>query len=255
MAFARPGNLPLSVEIIAHRGASHLAPENTLAAIELAWEKSAHVEVDVHLTKDYRIVANHDKNTRRTSGIDFAIKETTYETLRQLDVGSFKGPEYQGESIPLLSEILRLLPSRRKLFVEIKTGPEILPYLEWVIERSKKRRQITIIGFDLDTVTAAKERMPDIPTYWLRNAGKDRHGKRWLPHRLEWIQNAQKKQLDGLDVHVKGVTKPFVDACRAAGLKLYVWTVDNRKKARLLARLGVTGITTNRPEFLLKRRQ
>ena len=251
VVFARPGNQSSRIDIVAHRGVSSIAPENTLASINMAWQLGANVEVDVHLTKDHQIVAIHDKSTRRTAGIHHVVKDTTYESLKKLDVGRFKGRAFQGESIPLLSQILETMPSSRMLFVEIKCGAEILPYLDREFNRSGKRHQMTIIGFELKTVTAAKERMPDIPTYWLRATRKDRAKKRQLPHDVAWIQAAKQRRLDGLDVHAAGVTRAFAHAVKRANLKLYVWTVDNIKTARRLAWYGVTGITTNRPEFLL----
>jgi len=97
------------VEIIAHRGASYLAPENTMASVMLGWEKGADVEVDIYLTKDNRIVVIHDDTTERTGGTDVNVAETTSEELRKLDVGSFKSEEYAGEQIESEdTELLRI---------------------------------------------------------------------------------------------------------------------------------------------------
>ncbi len=101
------------VEIIAHRGASFLAPENTMASVMLGWEKNADVEVDVYLTKDNRIVAIHDETTERTAGTDVNVAESTSDELRKLDVGSFKYEEYAGEQIPFLADIVETNPPGR----------------------------------------------------------------------------------------------------------------------------------------------
>ncbi len=86
------------VEIIGHRGASYLAPENTLASSELAWSLGADaVETDIYLSKDNRIICSHDANTKRTTGVNLVIKETTSKELRKLDAGSFKDKKYKGE--------------------------------------------------------------------------------------------------------------------------------------------------------------
>ncbi|UCF16476.1 MAG: hypothetical protein JSW59_03265, partial [Phycisphaerales bacterium] len=138
-----------SVEIIAHRGASHLAPENTMASVMLGWQKRADVEVDVYLTKDNRIVAIHDDTTERTAGIDLEVAKTTSHELRKLDVGSFKSEEFAGETIPLLADIVRTIPPGRKLYIEIKCGQEILPFLQQLLSESGKMSQVVIIGFDL----------------------------------------------------------------------------------------------------------
>jgi glycerophosphoryl diester phosphodiesterase len=237
------------VEIIAHRGASHLAPENTMASVMLGWEKDADVEVDVYLTKDNKIVAIHDDTTKRTAGTDVNVAETTSEELRKLDVGSFKSEEYAGEQIPFLADIVETIPPGRKLYVEIKCGQEILPYLRELLAESGKMSRIVIIAFDLETVAMSKE-LIDVPTYWLKGTRKTKETEQWIPHDPQLVQTAENKDLDGLDVHYAGVTKEFVDAVKASGQKLYVWTVDDPEEAIRLIKLGVNGITTNRPGWL-----
>jgi glycerophosphoryl diester phosphodiesterase len=236
-------------EIIAHRGASYIAPENTMASVILGWEKDADVEVDVYLTKDNKIVAIHDKTTERTAVTDVNVAETTSDELRKLDVGSFKSEEYVGEQIPFLAEIVETIPNGRKLYIEIKCGKEILPYLSELLINSGKMSRIVIIGFDLETVTMSKE-MIDVPTYWLKGTEKIKDTEQWIPHDPQLAQTAKDRGLDGLDVHYAGVTKEFANAVKASGLKLYVWTVDDPEEAIRLVKLGVNGITTNRPGWL-----
>ncbi|HZI31523.1 MAG TPA: glycerophosphodiester phosphodiesterase family protein, partial [Candidatus Binatia bacterium] len=113
------------MELIAHRGASYDAPENTLAAVNLAWQQNADaVEVDVHLSKDRKLVVIHDDNTRRTGGVDDKVSEQTLSKLRSLDVGCWKGKQWTGEKVPLLEEVLAAIPEGRRLFVELKCGSE-----------------------------------------------------------------------------------------------------------------------------------
>jgi len=239
-----------SVEIIAHRGASYLAPENTLASVKLGWEKDADVEVDVYLSKDRRIVVMHDSTTKRTAGgVDLKLSETDSLELRKLDVGSFKGPEFAGERIPYLEEVLATIPPGRKLYVEIKCKKEILPVLQPMLAESGKMSQIVIICFDLEVATASKK-MIDVPTYWLKGTDKVKDTEQWIPHDPNLAQTAEARGLDGLDVHYAGVTEEFARAVRAAGLGLYVWTVDDPNEAARLVALDVDGITTNRPAWL-----
>ncbi|MBW8042468.1 MAG: glycerophosphodiester phosphodiesterase [Planctomycetes bacterium] len=238
-----------SVEIIAHRGASYLAPENTVASVVLGWEKEADVEIDVHLSKDNRIVVIHDASTKHITGIDLKVKETTYRELRKLDFGSFKGEEFAQERLPLLDDVLKTIPPKRKLYVEIKCGKEILPFLRQTIIESGKMSQIVIIGFDIKVVTSSKE-LIDVPTYWLKGTDKVKETEEWIPHDPKLVQMVKDRGLDGLDVHYAGVTKEFVDTAKASGQKLYVWTVDDPKEANHLVELGVSGITTNRPAWL-----
>ena len=238
-----------SVEIIAHRGASYLAPENTMASVMLGWKKGADVEVDVHLSKDNRIMVIHDSSTKKTGKTDLNVKDTHSRQLRKLDVGSFKAAEYAGEQIPFLADVIKTIPPGRKLYVEIKCGKEVLPILEKLITKSGKISQIVIIGFDLETVTLSKQ-LIDVPTYWLKGTEKDQETEKWIPHSPQLVKTAKDKGLDGLDVHYAGVNKEFTDAVKASGQKLYVWTVDNPKEAIRLVELGVAGITTNRPQWL-----
>jgi glycerophosphoryl diester phosphodiesterase len=236
--------------IIAHRGASHLAPENTLASVELAWRLGADaVEVDVRLTRDGRIVAIHDETTDRTAGMHLEVAATHSSQLRQLDVGRHKHPRFAGERIPYLEEVLQTVPPGRQLFVEIKCGPEILLPLVETIASSGKRSQVVIIGFDWATVSAAKALLPDVPGHWLCDK------RVFASYDRSIVAQAKTGGVDGLDVHWTGVTRRFIRAVKAAGLRLYVWTVDDPAQALRLKAMGADGITTNRPNLLRSRRE
>jgi glycerophosphoryl diester phosphodiesterase len=109
--------------IIAHRGASHDAPENTLASFKLAWEQKADgIEGDFYLTKDGKIVCIHDKTTKRTSGqkVELDVAASTLAELRKVDVGAWKDPKYAGEKMPTLEEVLAIVPAGKVFFIEIK---------------------------------------------------------------------------------------------------------------------------------------
>jgi glycerophosphoryl diester phosphodiesterase len=220
-----------------------------MASVMLGWEKGADVEVDVHLSKDNRIVVIHDSSTKRTGEIDLEVKEATSQELRELDVGRFKSEEYSGEQIPFLADIIETIPPGRKLYVEIKCEKEVLPILHKLIIQSGKMSQIVIIGFDLETVAMSRE-LIDVPTYWLKGTEKEKETEEWIPHDPQLVQVAKNKGLDGLDVHYAGLTKEFAGAVKASGLKLYIWTVDEPDEAIRLVKLGVDGITTNRPAWL-----
>lgn len=236
------------VEIIAHRGASHLAPENTLASVELAWQLGADaVEVDVHLTADRRIVAIHDPSTGRTADRRLHVARTASGRLRHLDVGRHKNEQFAGEAIPFLEEVLATVPPGRQLFIEIKCGPEILPTLEPILTDSGKRSQVAMIGFELNTMAQAKEAMSDIPVHWLCDTIL------WAPYSGSLARKAKARGVDALNVQHMGITPGFIACVKQAGLKLYTWTVDNPADAIRLKVLGVDGITTNRPGWLRSR--
>src|SRR3954454_21771589 len=106
-------------EIVAHRGESADAPENTLAAFRLAWERNVPaIELDVHLTRDGALIVSHDANTLRTTATPKAIKESTLEELRSLDAGRWKGERWAGERMPTLAEALQTIPEGARCFIE-----------------------------------------------------------------------------------------------------------------------------------------
>jgi glycerophosphoryl diester phosphodiesterase len=242
----------VTMEIVAHRGASFLAPENTLIAANLAWELGADaVEVDVHLTHDRRIVAIHDENTLRTSGKDMLVAESRSGELRSLDVGSLKAKKYAGEKIPFLEEVLESLPRGKTLFVEVKCGTEILEPLKELLARSGKQGQVIVISFSYDVAVGFKKIQPRVPVHFLKSSKKDQHGA-CPAYREDLIAQALAGKLDGLGVNYRGITKGFAKAVRKAGLELYVWTVDDPFEANRLRDWGVDWLATNRPGWMRK---
>ncbi|MBN2136712.1 MAG: hypothetical protein JW720_02790 [Sedimentisphaerales bacterium] len=234
--------------IIAHRGASEAAPENTVSAAVLAWKNGADaVEVDIHLSRDKHLMVIHDDSTKNTAGVDLKIKETDSAALRRLDVGSHKSKRWSGEKIPYLDEIIDTVPPGGKLFVEVKSDAETLPYLKRIIERSGKRKQIVVIGFELEDMAEMKRMMPDIPVYWLKGADKDKESKKYIPFTSELIGRAREKGLDGLNVFHEGMTAEFAADVLKSGLGLYVWTVDDADRAIEMSEMSVQGVTTNVP--------
>jgi glycerophosphoryl diester phosphodiesterase len=230
--------------IIAHRGASYDAPENTLAAVNLAWEKDAEaVEIDVHLSKDRKIMVIHDKDTKRTSGTRMVVKESLSEDLRGLEVGQFKDPDYKGEKIPFLEEVIETVPEGRKLVIEVKCGTEILPILVELIRNSPKREQLVVISFDYEVVKGIKTELPSTPAYWL-------HYSLAGGYKTKHISMGKDARLDGLNFRFKGISAEFISAVHDAGMEMYAWTVDDPKEARRLMDIGIDGITTNRPTWL-----
>jgi glycerophosphoryl diester phosphodiesterase len=218
----------------------------------LAWQQGAPAaECDIYLTKDNQIMIMHDKSAKRTGGVDVNLPDTDSAALSKIDVGSWKSPQYKGEKIPFLKDILDSLPKDKTFFIEIKTGPEILPYLEKVIKKSGKQDQLVIISFNFESVSEFKKLMPAIPAYWLISTEKNPVADAPLPYSLANIDKVKSAGLDGIDAHYLGVTKEFADKIHAAGMKLYVWTVDDTNIAQNMKDMGVDGITTNKPDVML----
>lgn len=244
------------VEIIGHRGASRDAPENTLASVNLAWKRNADaVEIDIYLTKDGKIVAVHDKTTKRYGGPDVKVEHQTFEELRKLDVGTWKDPRYRGEKIPTLDEILETIPEGKRLFIELKSERKIIPELKRILESSKKKpNQTAIIGFSLETVTEAKRQLPDRKVFWIVDVKQDKETKEWKPGLEQIIAEAKKANLDGLDLGYAPIfDKNYISKVKRAGLSFFVWTVNDAKVALKLMEFGVDGITTDRPGWLKRK--
>ncbi|MFA5858655.1 MAG: glycerophosphodiester phosphodiesterase [Elusimicrobiota bacterium] len=241
-------------KIVAHRGASVTAPENTMAAIKLAWELGADiVEIDVRLTKDKHIVLMHDPSAKRTSGHNLAISTVTLSEVQCLDVGRQKNEKYTGEKVPLLEDVLKTIPEGKEMFVEIKVGKEIIPELKRVIESSGKAAQVVIIGFSQPTVVYAKEQIPGIRgTFQLLREVRDSKTKNCIPYNFNNIDVIKKIGLTGLDVHYASLTEEFIKKAHAEGIKIVVWTVNNIENMKRYAAWGVDYITTDTAEDAIR---
>ena len=241
-----------AVEIIAHRGASRDAPENTVASFMLGWQQQADAgELDIYLTKDRQIVVIHDADTKRTTDTSGAVATRTLAELRTLDAGSWKGPQWKGEKLPTLGEALQTVPQGKRMFIEIKCGPAVLPVLEGVLQAcGKKPEQLVLIGFNYATMAKAKQTFPDMAVYWLVSYEKDKRTGE-LPDLDALVRKAKTARFDGLDLDYKfSIDSAFVAKLKESGLPLYVWTVDDAAVAARLVAAGVQGITTNRPGWL-----
>lgn len=239
------------VEFVAHRGESYDAPENTLAAFQLAWErKVSTIELDVHQTKDGELIVCHDPNTKKTTGVERAIKDCTLAELRTLDAGRWKGERFAGEKLPTLSEALATIPERGRCFIELKTGPEVVPALVKVIEASGKRpEQLAIISFNAESVAEAKHKLPQHQAYWIVSVKPDKKTGVLAPTVEELIAKAKAIRADGLDLSIPP-TADYVKPIKAEGFQLYVWTINDPAVAKKFVALGVDGVTTDRAAWL-----
>lgn len=268
------------IEIVAHRGAgrdypSPLAlqahrpaapPENTLPAFRWGWARGGSCELDVHLTRDGKIVVIHDATTGRTCDRDLSVGASSLAELRQLDAGIKKGPMWQGLRLPTLREVLDEMPPAGRLYVESKNGPGIVaPLLAEIDAAGKGPRQIVFISFSIDCITALKRARPELTCYWilvfdelkpgLWRAGYDRTESDGLTFRTIWQQPVDYAalvalaredgcRLDGLDVSFQQ-PGDFAAAMRQAGMPWGAWAVDDGDLALQMARKGAIQITSN----------
>ena len=234
------------VEIVAHRGASYIAPENTLAAVKLAWEMKADaVEIDVYLTADQQIIVSHDSDTARTTGTKMSIPKSNFEDLRKLDAGKWKGVAHTGEKLPSLEEVLKTIPKGKRILMEVKCGPEVIPvFLDQLKKSRKSDKQVAVISFNIDVIRAIKEVRPRMQAYWLTVPTPDSADA--------LIAAIKKVKGNGLDLAAtEALNAEYVRKVHEAKLKLHVWTVDDTTAGKRLAGYGVDGITTNKPDEML----
>jgi glycerophosphoryl diester phosphodiesterase len=226
---------PTRPRVVAHRGASHDHPENTLAAFRAAWALGVEaVELDVRITKDGVAVVIHVATTERVAGVDRAVADQTLAELRALDVGA-------GERIPLLVEALATIPAGRTMFVEIKTPRETARVIADVIGA---RTDIALQSFDAEAL-AALQQLTGRPAYW--TVSPQRIADVPQPYPLVLIEGAKLRGFTGLALSHGSVTPEFVAAARAAGLQLDVWTVNDAAQLADWLAQDVRWVETDRP--------
>jgi glycerophosphoryl diester phosphodiesterase len=240
-------------EIIAHRGASFDAPENTLEAFQLGLDQGADgIECDVRLSGDGELVVIHDPSVQRVTGIKRDVSDLTSAEFLTLDAGSWKATKWSGARIPTLAQALDLIPADRRIFIEVKVGLAALPRLNQVLAATAlPRSQIVVMEFDLETVIAMRQLFPDLEVLWLLDVPllSSPAKRRQL---LETnIGIAKQHGFDGINVqNIPQLNAEMIAECGAQQLKCYCWTVDRPDRADQLFKEGINGIATNRPGWI-----
>lgn len=241
------------MKIIAHRGASAEAPENTLAAVRLAVAQGVDgVEIDVHLTRDGVPVVLHDASLSRTAGLDRMCRDLTLAQLRTLDVGSWKGPQFHGEPVPTLCEVLDAVPPALSLLVELKEGGAALAarVVEALDASPRAQTHTILMSFDPALCTAARAAAPARPVLGLVPAPAE------APQPLARLTDyAHSVGLAGLGISDAWLEPLEADPALTTALcalgTLSVWTVGNPARARRWQALGADLLTSNGPFPLL----
>jgi len=239
--------------IIAHRGASFDAPENTLAVFRLAFAQGADgIEADFRLSSDGEIVCIHDAMTGRTADRNLGVATRSLAELRSLDCGGWKGSQWQGERMPTFSEVLSILPIGKKFFIEIKCGDEIIPPLRKLLTTSNIATvQLCFLSFDVTLLAALKDAFPTIKS--CLNVEYHRSGRfgAWQPSAKELLQILSSCGADGLSSQAhRCIDADFIECLHSSGHELHIWTVDFLTDARHYTELGVDSLMSNRPGFL-----
>ena len=240
--------------LIAHRGESNDAPENTLPAYKMAVGRGFGFECDVYLSKDGRVFTFHDRDLKRTTAGANTNRcaDVTWDEISRLDVGGWgkwKGSKYVGTRPALLEEVLALARDGRMIYVEVKPGPEIVPHIKKVFAAQRKAtpKNTLFISFEKATCKALKEQMGEYKVYWITSS------KHWETPGYppvtakDVIATMRETGADGVDCHFDPtvVTAEMVAEVRKAGYEFHVWTVDRLEDTEEAFRRGVQTVTTN----------
>ena len=230
--------------VIAHRGASGNAPENTLAAFRKAIALGAtFIETDLQLSRDARFVAIHDATVNRTTNGQGAVHDMTLADLRKLDAGSWFGSEFAGERIPTLEEILEFSKKNDVVFyLEIKPGAAWggEHALIGALRESGEIPRAVVISFDPAIVLSLRKIEPTLMTGLLYDGQ---------------IENPLDKavEIGARQLAVRGdlVTPALIAQAKKKDLQVVCWTVNHPAHMRMLAAAGVDGIMSDYPDRLV----
>ena len=224
-------------KVMAHRGASTEAPENTMAAFQKAIDDMAdYIELDVQLTNNGEVIVMHDSNAYRTTGVDANIVNMTYKEVKTLDAGSWFSDEYVGENVPSLKEVLELTQGKIKLNIELKpadNGTALAKNTVRLIEKYNMVNDCVITSFSESALKAVKTYNQEIKVGYILSAA---YGDFY-----------DMKNVDFFSVNAAFLSKRTIDAIHNSGKRVYAWTVNNKEAIKNLTNKGVDGIITDNP--------
>ncbi|MDW7738954.1 MAG: glycerophosphodiester phosphodiesterase [Bacillota bacterium] len=233
---------------IAHRGASSLAPENTMISFQKAYEAGADgLEFDVQMSSDGIPVVIHDEKIDRTTNGQGLIKDYSLDELRNLDAGSWYDPEFSGAKIPTLDEVLdQFLESNLIFNIELKSGIVLYPGLEGAVLKSVASRsleqRVIISSFNHYSLVECRKINPDIRTGILYVAG--------LYEPWNYARSLGCYSVHPLFYHLQH--PEIVTGFRENKLPIFAWTVNEINYMELMVAGGIEAIITDRPQELKK---
>jgi glycerophosphoryl diester phosphodiesterase len=232
--------------IIAHRGSSTRAPENTLSAFKLALEERADgIELDAKLTLDGQVVVIHDQTTDRTTGFKGTVSQMLLKELKDLEAGSLFDPKFLGEQIPTLDEVFEEVGGKMLINVELTNyaSPRdaLVAKVVDIVKRHEAQNSVLFSSFFASNLRRAAVLMPEVPRAILCSAGifgvlaRSNYGYRASPAIVH--------------PYFTDVTPAYVNREHARNRRVHVWTVDAEADLRRMAAAGVDGIITDDPLF------
>ncbi|PYE52395.1 glycerophosphodiester phosphodiesterase [Paenibacillus barcinonensis] len=229
---------------VAHRGFSSIAPENTMAAFNMAMERPEvqWMELDVQLSRDGVPVVIHDFTLERTTNGKGSVKDTDWAALKLLDAGSWKDNNYTGERIPSLSEVLDRCCGKVRLNIELKTQGQMYPGLPAaVIHEIRKRHMqhdVVITSFEPAALVEVKRLAPELQTGLIIDAKPG-----------DLLAVLQQMHCTFLSIGYTNVDQALMKQMHSAGIQVMAWTVDDKASMKKLAAIDPdVMICTNRPD-------
>lgn len=241
-------------KIIAHRGASKLAPENTIASINTALKLNPdRIEIDVQQTLDSIVVLMHDTTLNRTTNGHGLIKEKTFKDISKLDAGSWFSNDFIGEKIPTLEDILKLTNGKCQLIIEIKKGNDFYYDIEKhvlkSIEKQNAENWVSIHSFDYEILETIHHLNPNIRLHKLL-VGKLKYMPFIISNKIEAVNIDEYPYIKEYTLNYVFANKDIIHLLKSHDKKVNVWTVNDSHIANELIQLGVDGIITDTPNLL-----
>lgn len=235
-AFVETGSL-FGTYVTAHRGASHMAPENTLESIQEAINLvSDYAEIDVQETKDGIVVLLHDSNLKRTCGVNKNIWDVTYEELQTYDAGSWFSKDYVGTKVPTLAEVLELCQGKIKLNIEIKITSHQQNLVEKVvalIDEYDFERQCVVTSTNYSALARVKELNDTIKTGYILS--------------VAYGYFYDNEYADFFSVKSSFINETLVRTAHSLGKEVHAWTLKSRAEVERMKLLGVDNMITDDP--------
>lgn len=230
--------------IIAHRGASAYAPENTIASFQKAVQlKADAIEFDVKLTKDGKMVIIHDQLLERTTNGTGKVIDCTYEELYRLDAGSFFSEEFKGEKIPLLQDVLEQFSDQLLINIEItnykSVNDGLAEKIAILVKTLKIEDQVFFSSFLPKNLKITSEILPNVPAALLTLPG--------LPGFFTRSRLFLKHSPKLIHPYYKDVDAAYVQKQHTLGRKVNVWTVNRKDELQQMIKFGVDGLITDDP--------
>lgn len=237
-------------EIISHRGASGVAPENTMSAVMASENAEAdYIEVDVHLTKDNHVVALHDKTVDRTTDGTGSIRSLTLAEVKQLDAGSWFSPEFSQEKIPTLEEIFIAVGNKTKIIIELKLGNnDYIGIEQQIVDLTKKYKleeRVIVKSFDTKILNTFEKIAPLLPRLYVLVAT---FGHVTIDNKLRIRNILSIDNVEYYQVHKIFICKRLVNRIHAAGKKIIAWGVKPGDENKM-EKMGVDIIEVDFPEY------